>query len=417
VTITESVLEDALATRDQQPIDDSGPMAVGTLDLDTTRYEQVSDGHNGVVPTRALVLLRSNGWPIGLDEFELIDGRPSGAISAQLDREVLASPSRSVTDLPPLSVVVCTRNRPALLERLLADLLPLLDVDDELIVVDNAPDDDATAQVVAKHAPRVRRIVEPTPGLANARNSGLSAATNVFVVFTDDDVKPDPGWLTVIKSTFVAHPGAVCVSGSVLPQSLGTVAERYFQEFGGYVSDFRETEYHLSLDPMPSPIFPFHPRLLGTGANMAFRAEALLAIGGFDSALGAGTKSRGGEDIDIAVRLLMAGHLLVRQPAAVVWHPSHRSLAALRSQIEDYGCGLAAVMFKFATQRSTSMKLLRRVPHGLRTLVARDSSKNSKRTTSYPRSLKWAELRGISLGAFAYRAALRERRRFEERHG
>ena len=236
------------------------------------------------------------------------------------------------------------------------------------------------------------------------------AVTNGFVVFTDDDVTPDPAWLEVIKATFAAHPGAVCVSGSVLPQSLATTAQRQFHEFGGYGTDFREMELHLSLDPAPSPIFPFHPRLLGTGANMAFRTEALRALGGFDPALGAGTPSCGGEDIDIAVRVLLKGHLLVRQPAAVVWHPSHGSYGELLQQIEDYGCGLGAAISKFATRRATAARLLRRVPAGLRVLFGNDSSKNDQRSASYPAELRRAELRGMVRGLLAYQTTSRRLR-------
>jgi len=387
-----------------------GPVDVATLDLDTGRYERVSPLTDEKAANRAFVLLRSGGWPVGVEELDLVDGFPSGAISSQLDHEVLTSKSRSAKNTRPISVVVCTRNRPELLATCLARIVPLLREGDELIVVDNAPKDGRTAAVVADYGTGVRRVVEPWPGLANARNCGLQSVSNDFVVFTDDDVSPDAAWLDVIKATFASHPGAVCVSGSVLPQSLNTAAQRHFQEFGGYGGDFREVELHLSLDPAPSPIFPFHPRLLGTGANMAFRTEALRAIGGFDPALGAGTPACGGEDIDIAVRILLKGLLLVRQPAAVVWHPSHESNADLVAQIESYGCGLAAAMSKFATQRSTAARLLRRVPAGLRALLASDSVKNDKRSSTYPSQLRWAELRGIVRGPFAYRASVRRHR-------
>lgn len=410
MTITELFNERHLHPHVPTITADNGPVEVATLDVDTGTYSRVSPATSEVA-TRALVLLRSGGWPVGVEELELIDGGPSRAVSSQLDHEVVSSRSRSATGLRPLSVVVCTRNRPESLERCLEHIVPLLGDDDELIVVDNAPRDGRTAAVVAKHGSRARHLVEPWPGLANARNCGLQAVNNAFVVFTDDDITPDPAWLDIIKATFAAYPGSVCVSGSVLPQSLATRAQRHFQEFGGYASEFREIELHLSLDPAPSAIFPFHPRLLGTGANMAFRTEALRAVGGFDPVLGAGTPSCGGEDIDIAVRLLLKGHLLVRQPAAVVWHPSHESSADLLKQLENYGCGLAAAMSKFATQRSTATRLWRRVPAGLRALIAKDSVKNDKRSTSYPSELRWAELRGIVRGPFAYRASLRRHRR------
>ncbi len=253
--------------------------------------------------------------------------------------------------------------------------------------------------------------MEPTPGLASARNCGLQAASGKFVVFTDDDVSPDPSWLDVLSATFDTHPGAVCVSGSVLPASLMTEAELRFQEFGGYQRTFDESEFHLSLDPPPSKLFPFHPRLVGTGANMAFRTEALRSIGGFDVALGAGTPARGGEDIDVAVRLLLAGLLVVRQPAAVIWHRSHSTNAELAAQLEDYGCGLSAAFAKFMGQRSIAPMIVRRIPAGLSALLSPDSVKNDQRSASYPAELRRAEWRGLRAGPMAYRKSRRLARR------
>ena len=307
-------------------------------------------------------------------------------------------------------MVICTRNRPHLLARGLRSITSIVGSDDEVIVVDNAPDDDATAAVVAGF-PGVRRIVEPRPGLSRARNTGLGSARHEFVVFTDDDIEPEPTWLEVIGATFGAHAGSVCVSGSVLPMSLTTEAELRFQEFGGYVPDFEEVAYHLGMEPAPSKLFPFHPRLLGTGANMAFRVEALRRVGGFDEALGAGTPAQGGEDIDVVIRLLLAGHVTVRQPASVVWHASMTTDAELVRQIEGYGCGLAATFSKYLTQRSTMPPVMRRLPSGVWTALSDNSSKNDRRTDSYPRELRVAELKGMAKGAVSYHASRWQQRR------
>lgn len=398
-------------SRDKAITFDNGPLVVGSFDIDSGLFSTLATtiDAEAMEARRAFVLLRQRDWPVGVDVVpycaETVDVRgvtvpieaPESAYYAALPR-------------PKMTVVICTRDRSHLITNSINMFLRLTGDEHELIVVDNAPSDDATATIVASFGDRVRYILEPTPGLARARNSGLRAATGRFVVFTDDDVTPDPAWLQVLGATFAAHPGAICVSGSVLPASLSTAAELRFQEFGGYVHDFAETEYHLSLDPPPSALFPFHPRLLGTGANMAFRSEALRALGGFDEALGAGTPSRGGEDIDIAVRILLAGHLLVRQPAAVLWHPSHRTEEALLQQIEDYGCGLAAVFTKFMHQRSMAPALLRRFPQALSTMFSSSSSKNNKRSSTYPKHLKRAEWRGLAKGPMAYRRSLRESR-------
>jgi len=395
---------------------DRGPLAVGTLDVESGAFELRPTTDPSQPTTHAFTLLRSAGWPIGVDVLPLADDCTVGEVGRQLSAEMPASPARTVAPVGPISVVVCTRNRPTSLEHTLRHLVGIVGPEHELIVVDNAPINDETAAVVAGFADRVRHVVEPIPGLARARNRGLDAAAYRFVLFTDDDIEPDPSWLEVIGATFAAHPGAVCVSGSVLPMSLSTPAELRFQEFGGYVADFCETEYHLAMSPPPSELFPFHPRLLGTGANMAFRAEALRSIGGFDEALGAGTVAKGGEDIDVAVRLLLAGHLIVRQPAAVVWHASLTTDEELLAQIESYGCGLAAAFSKFLSQRSTLGPVLRRLPLGVRTVLSNDSVKNDRRSDSYPIELRRAELRGMTKGFFAYhtsRRRLRASRRAE----
>lgn len=389
----------------------SGPVAVGILDLDSGELALRTSAEEAKTMDRAFVLLRSGGWPVGVELMPLRDGLLDDGFASQLSREIPVNSARAARSDAPFSIVVCTRNRPEKLARSLPNLVALLDDQRELIVVDNAPHDNQAAEVVARFGDRVRYVVEPTPGLARARNCGLMAAEGKFVVFTDDDIDPDPAWIDVLAATFAANAGAVCVSGSVLPSSLATEAQLRFQEFGGYQRSFVETELHLSLDPAPSKLFPFHPRLVGTGANMAFRTEALVSVGGFDEALGAGTPARGGEDIDIGVRMLLAGHLVVRQPAAVVWHESHRTNADLASQIEDYGCGLAAAFTKFAGKRSIAPMMLRKVPAGLGVLLRSDSVKNDARSSAYPVELRAAEWKGLRAGPLGYRRSLRQARR------
>ena len=146
---------------------------------------------------------------------------------------------------------------------------------------------------------------------------------------------------------------------------------------------------------------------------MAFRVETLRGLGGFDPTLGTGTPARGGEDIDIAVRLLTAGHLLVRQPAAVLWHPSPSTDEQLRRQMHDYGCGLAAAFTKFALHRGTNTAMARKMVAGAAHLLAPGSSRNVARRGELPGELARAEWAGLLRGPVAYGAAVRARRRAE----
>jgi glycosyltransferase involved in cell wall biosynthesis len=392
---------------------DAGPVAVGSVDVDLARvvWRTPADERAGL--GRAFVLLRDRGWPVGIDVLPLVAGELAVAVGPELMADRPPGRARSTTERVPLTVVICTRQRPANLQRALQRIVALEPAAAEVIVVDNAPEDDATAAVVDSFGGAVRRVVEEVPGLSRARNCGLAAVGTTYVAFTDDDVEPDPAWVDVLSATFAAVPGSVCVSGAVLPSSLTTRAELLFAAIGGYGTDVAECEYHLSVDPPPSALFPFHPKLLGTGANMAFRTETLRGLGGFDPALGAGTPARGGEDIDIAVRLLHAGHLLVRQPAAVLWHPSPSTDESLRRQMHDYGCGLAAAFTKFATHRGTNTAMARRMVAGMGYLLSPSSPRRRDRANGFPGELTRAEWAGLIEGPAAYAAAVRKRRQLE----
>lgn len=392
---------------------DAGPVAVGSVDVDLGRVVWRTPAEERTDLGRAFVLLRDQGWPVGVDLLPLAAGELAVPVGAELVADRPPSRARATAERVPLTVVICTRQRPDDLQRALQRIVALEPGAAEVIVVDNAPQDDATAAVVDGFGGAVRRVVEEVPGLSRARNCGLAAVSTTYVAFTDDDVDPDPAWVDVVSATFAAVPGSVCVSGAVLPSSLTTRAELLFAAIGGYGTDVAERDYHLSVEPPPSALFPFHPKLLGTGANMAFRTETLRGLGGFDPALGAGTPARGGEDIDIAVRLLHAGHLLVRQPAAVLWHPSPSSEERLRRQMHDYGCGLAAAFTKFASRRGTNTAMARRMVAGANYLLSPSSPRRQDRSDGFPRELTRAEWMGLVEGPAAYVASVRQCRRLE----
>lgn len=87
----------------------------------------------------------------------------------------------------------------------------------------------------------------------------------------------------------------------------------------------------------------------GTGANMAFRRRVLQELGGFDPSLGAGTPTRGGDDLDIFFRVLKADWALVYEPAAVVYHRHRREMTELVTQIRDHGVSFSSYVVRGAT--------------------------------------------------------------------
>ncbi|HLI68058.1 MAG TPA: glycosyltransferase family 2 protein [Caulobacteraceae bacterium] len=74
----------------------------------------------------------------------------------------------------------------------------------ELVIVDNdqTPSASKTAQAIAREAPYpVRYVHEPAPGVANARNTGLTAARGALIAFLDDDEEAQAHWLKALIDT------------------------------------------------------------------------------------------------------------------------------------------------------------------------------------------------------------------------
>ena len=103
------------------------------------------------------------------------------------------------------SIVINTYNRATYLRRLLASLSRLREVTFEVVVV-NGPSTDATDDVLALYAGRIKVVACPTRNLSQSRNLGIAAAAGAVVVFIDDDALPaDDLWLARYAQAFWAN--------------------------------------------------------------------------------------------------------------------------------------------------------------------------------------------------------------------
>lgn len=239
---------------------------------------------------------------------------------------------------PDVTVAVCTRGRPESLDLTLRSLARLNYPEDKLdvLVVDNAPDDDATERVAARF-PRIRYVVEPRPGLDWARNRAIREARAAIVAYTDDDVEVDPWWVRALVRHF-ENPMVMCVTGLVAPAERETVAQDLFEEYGGFGRGFQRRFWTLGVREHWRP-FPLGAGDFGTGCNMAYHKALFDRIGPFDEALDVGTPTHGGGDLDMFYRTLRAGFVLVYEPQALVWHYHRRDVMKLRAQMRDWGRG------------------------------------------------------------------------------
>ncbi len=314
----------------------------------------------------ARLLVTASGMPVGTVVVPLTSGRATGveverAVAQQLgpDRPTAPPPVSHV----PLTVVIATRNRPESLRRSIRGVVAGEHPAVTVVVVDNDPPDDATADVVAEFADHgVRYVREPRRGLSVGRNRGLREARTALVAFTDDDTEADPGWAARIAGAFAADPQLACVSGPVFGARLDTEQELAAERALVWSRGFERRRYSLDDPPADSAIFPFSPGLFGIGANFAVRIADARAVGGFDEALGAGAPTRGGEDCEFMVRLVLAGRVVAYDPAAYVWHHHRSSAAELQGQMRGYAMGLGAFLTKVALDRRAGFMAARRLP-------------------------------------------------------
>ncbi|MHB1787183.1 MAG: glycosyltransferase family 2 protein [Acidimicrobiales bacterium] len=309
------------------------------------------------------------------------------------------SPVRSSSRVT-VTAVICTRQRPEELRRCLEEVARALGPADQVLVVDNAPVSDATAAVVEDFRFRmpITRLVEPRPGLSRARNAALHASTSDILAFTDDDVLVDSHWLEATRRGFDQSPDVALVTGLVPPAELATESQVHFESMLRWSSAVNRRVYRMKgRSDYDIPLFPYSPGYFGTGANMAVRREVALSIGGFDPALGAGTRSRGGEDLEMFVRVLRAGWALAVEPDSIAWHVHRRDEEASKSQFFGYGSGLTAYLTSLLA-RPGRADLAASIARSRKGLISRPTQARSALTPELVRT----ELKGMAWGPFAY---------------
>jgi len=231
----------------------------------------------------------------------------------------------------------------------------------EILVVDNAPANGATRELVERQFPEVRYVVESVPGLDFARNRALQEATQEIVAFLDDDAVADPEWAGSIQRIFIEFPRTGACTGRIDALSLETDAERLFEANGGLFAQ-REERLRLPADVCDRWSWRCAPPVawaasVGSGCNLAVRRELALRLGGFDEALDLGPTLPGGGDNDMLWRVLEAGAEVIYEPAARVRHGHRQELDAVFEQIVGHQRALMALLVK-ATTHSRGVRRL-----------------------------------------------------------
>ena len=222
------------------------------------------------------------------------------------------------------SIIIPTFNRSASLKITVASLLALNSSprDHEIIIVDNGSTDDtrAVAEAIIKSTPfrYIRYYCEPTPGLLSGRHKGALESNGDILIFIDDDIEADPGWLNAISDTF-EDPKVHLVGGKNLAKFESTPPdwlEAFWFRDGGkrwcaYLSILDFGDQLMEIDP-----------LYVWGLNFSIRRETLFELGGFhpDYVPKAFQQYKGDGETGLAWKVQAKGFKIIYQPRALVHH-------------------------------------------------------------------------------------------------
>lgn len=227
-------------------------------------------------------------------------------------RPVLYNPPMDTRqDLPLISIVIPNYNGADVLEVCLQSLLHQTYARKEILVVDNASQDQS-AEVVRRIAPGTRILQQPRNlGFAAAVNRGVLAARGEWVAVLNNDTEAAADWLAECAAAIERHPDASFLACRILDfhrrDRIYSAGDCFLRHGIGY----RRGQDQLDSDEYrhEMPIFS------ACGCAALFRTFAWNAARGFNEDFFAYL-----EDVELGVRLQTAGARGYYVPSAVVHH-------------------------------------------------------------------------------------------------
>jgi glycosyltransferase involved in cell wall biosynthesis len=181
---------------------------------------------------------------------------------------------QSTPEKPLLSIIICTYNRAALLEKCLDSIMGQeSDLKDyEFIVVDNNSTDNTSALALGfvDKLPYLKYVIEEKQGLSNARNRGAEEAKGQYLAYIDDDAKLSSSYLLSVKKTINENQPDI-LGGPVYPY-YSSPKPRWFK-------DKFEIRKHEETSG-------FSTICRVSGGNFIIKREILFSLGMFDPEFG-----------------------------------------------------------------------------------------------------------------------------------
>lgn len=219
---------------------------------------------------------------------------------------------------PEVSAVIPTYNRREWVQLAIDSALAQRGVTLEVIVVDDGSSDGTCDALKARYGDRIRFIPQENQGESAARNRGAAEASGEFLAFLDSDDLWLPGKLARQLDFLRRNPdcGAVSCQAYAIDEQGREILRL---PYGAHVRGSRISLHQILTSGLPL-----------SGSTPMIRATAFQQIGGYDELI------RHGEDVDIAVRLLLENFAVGMIPRPLAKIRSHRGSQSLALQEDKF---------------------------------------------------------------------------------
>jgi len=221
------------------------------------------------------------------------------------------------------SIVLCTLNRPEILETCVKSLKAQLYKNFEIIIIDQS--DNKNHRYINQEPLFIyRHIMEK--GLSNARNEAIKLASGDYICLMDDDAEYDNDFLLKAQDSLIQNPVGIII-GKVIDKLTGRPGAKGMS-VDKIISVNEGNAFRYCMSP-----------------GMVIRTKTVKEIG-FDNELGVGKRWGAGEETDLALRFLYKGEKVMYNPRMLVYHPSLERDDIPVPKVFSYNLGFGALYKK-----------------------------------------------------------------------
>jgi N-acetylglucosaminyl-diphospho-decaprenol L-rhamnosyltransferase len=236
----------------------------------------------------------------------------------------------AVAITPSVSVLIVAFEAGDCLAKCLAALTEQTVSDFEVVVIDNGSSDGVCERARSDYRDDPRfsfEFLEENLGFASAMNIAAAKAQAPWLATLNPDAFAEPAWLESLLAASQRHPGVVMFGSTQINASdrerLDGAGDHYFCTGLAWRGGFG---WPVSALPPEGQVFA------PCAAAAMYKRDAFLAVGGFDGDFFCYL-----EDVDLAFRLRLQGHVCYQVPSAVVFHVGGHSTDKIAGFARFYG--------------------------------------------------------------------------------